>query len=214
MKLVLSVDSRFMSPYALSAFVALTEKELTFEVARVDLASRQQQAPAFGDRSLTGRVPMLEHGEFSLTESSAIAEYLDEAFPAPLHRALYPRHPAQRARARQVQAWLRSDLMPIRAERPTTVIFLGPVHKPLTAEAQTAADRLLRAAEAWIPHDGAHLFADWCIADTDLAVMLNRLAMNGDAVPSRLAAYARRQWERPSVQAWVARQRALEAAPA
>lgn len=214
MKLVLSVDSRFMSPYALSAFVALTEKELAFEVEPVDLGARQQHAPGFLERSLTGRVPMLEHGDFAITESSAITEYLDEAFPAPLHRAVYPRHPAQRARARQIQAWVRSDLMPIRVERPTSVIFQGPVDKPLTPEAQAAADRLLLAAEAWIPHDGAHLFADWCIADTDLAVMLNRLVMNGDAVPARLAAYARRQWERPSVQAWVARRRALEKAPA
>ncbi|MEO6268697.1 MAG: hypothetical protein ABIP08_00160 [Lautropia sp.] len=34
-------------------------------------------------------------------------------------------------------------------------------------------------------------------------LMLNRLAMNGHPVPKRLATYAARQWQRPSVQTWV-----------
>ena len=32
-----------------------------------------------------------------------------------------------------------------------------------------------------------------CIADVDLALMLNRLVLNGDEVPTRLATYAQRQ---------------------
>jgi glutathione S-transferase len=38
-------------------------------------------------------------------------------------------------------------------------------------------------------------------------MMLNRLAINGDAVPGKLADYAQRQWERPSVQLWVGQDR-------
>jgi glutathione S-transferase len=37
--------------------------------------------------------------------------------------------------------------------------------------------------------------------------MLNRLVLNGDAVPEHLAVYAARQWQRPSVQLWVIQQR-------
>jgi len=51
------------------------------------------------------------------------------------------------------------------------------------------------------------LFGSWSIADVDLALMLNRLALNGDAVPEKLAEYARRQWQRPSVQEWVSLKR-------
>jgi glutathione S-transferase len=50
-------------------------------------------------------VPLLVDGGFSLSESSAITEYLDEVYPG---APLYPRDPQARARARQVQAWLRS----------------------------------------------------------------------------------------------------------
>jgi len=33
--------------------------------------------------------------------------------------------------------------------------------------------------------------------------MLNRLVLNGDNVPASLRDYAKAQWERASVQAWV-----------
>jgi glutathione S-transferase len=35
--------------------------------------------------------------------------------------------------------------------------------------------------------------------------MLSRLVRNGDAVPAKLRDYVDFQWQRPSVQAWLAR---------
>ncbi len=57
------------------------------------------------------------------------------------------------------------------------------------------------------PAGQEHLCGDWSLADVDLALMLNRLVLNGDAVPARLAAYARRQWQHPAVQRWLAFER-------
>ena len=48
-----------------------------------------------------------------------------------------------------------------------------------------------------------HLFGAWCIADVDLALMLNRLVLNADEVPQRLVEYVRRQWQLQAVQEWV-----------
>jgi glutathione S-transferase len=63
-------------------------------------------------------------------------------------------------------------------------------------------------AEAELLNHGAdNLFGHWSIADLDLALMLNRLILNGDEVQDRLVRYARAQWERPSVQQWVRRER-------
>ena len=64
------------------------------------------------------------------------------------------------------------------------------------------ADKLLAAADALVPPDAGPMFGTWCIADTDLAMMLQRLLASADPVPDRLAAYARAQWARPSVAAW------------
>lgn len=203
----LYVDAQFTSPYAMSVFVALHEKQLDFDLSPVDLGALEHRATGFSQLSLTQRVPTLVHGDFSLSESSAITEYIDETFAQ--GTALYPAEPRARARARQVQAWLRSDLMPIRQERSTEVIFYGPASAPLSAVAHQSAKTLFQVAQALLADDAENLFGEWSIADVDLALMLNRLVMNGDAVPQQLASYADRQWQRPSLQSWVALERPL-----
>ena len=198
--MLLFVDAQFASPYAMSAFVGLKEKGISFDIQTVDLAAGENNEPGYAVKSLTQRVPTLVHDDFFLSESTAITEYLDEVYPDVL---LYPSDPKSRARARQVQAWLRSDLLPIRQERSTEVVFYRPVEQPLSKAANMAAQKLFKAASALLAHGGENLFSSWCIADTDLALMLNRLVLNGDPVPSELANYARRQWDRFSVQSWV-----------
>lgn len=145
--LCLHVDAQFASPYAMSVFVSLSEKGLPFQMQTVDLGSGENHCPAFSRKSLTRRVPTLEHDQFCLSESSAISEYLDEAFPH-AGRRLYPEDPRLRARTRQIQAWLRSDLLPIRQERSTEVVFYGVRAPALSTQAQAAVDKLYGAAEA------------------------------------------------------------------
>jgi glutathione S-transferase len=202
--LKLYVDAQFASPYGMSAFVALQEKGLAFETVTLDLAANEHHAAGFAAISLTHRVPTLVHGDFSLSESSAIVEYIDETFPG---TRLYPVDVRNRARARQLQAWLRSDFMPIRQERSTEVLFYGPSEMPLSDSALASAAKLFAAAQSLLVPGAENLFGDWCIADLDLAIMLNRLVMNGDEVPAVLATYAGHQWQRPSVQCWVEQSR-------
>ncbi|WP_422730837.1 glutathione S-transferase N-terminal domain-containing protein [Nostoc cycadae] len=61
--------------------MSLHEKGLLFDIQTIDLAAKAQHEPGFATKSLTSRVPTLIHDEFSLSESSAIAEYIDEVFP-------------------------------------------------------------------------------------------------------------------------------------
>ena len=200
--LTLYVDRTFASPYAMSVYVTLLEKKLPFELATIDLDHGAHLAPPYRDLGLTGRVPTLVDGDFVLAESSAIIEYLDEQFP---EVKVLPRDAQQRARAREVQAWIRSDLMPIRTERHTGGIFFERIATPLSQAGQASADRLFRIAGRLV--DGPNLFGQWCIADTDLALMLNRLVINGDPVPQELKDYANAQWQRDSVQQWMRQQR-------
>jgi glutathione S-transferase len=202
--MILYVDANFASPYALVAFVSLLEKGLTFDIETVDLAARANQGLDFARTSITRRVPTLVHEDFSLSESSAICEYIDETFPG---TRLYPTDLRDRARARQVQAWVRSDLMPIRDERPTFVVFNGATRPALSAQAREAADKLFSAALSLLDRRTDNLFGDWSIADVDLAMMLQRLIVLGDPVPQLLIDYAARQWHRPTLQQWVHRPR-------
>ena len=202
--MLLYVDVNFASPYALVAFVSLLEKGLPFDIEALDLVAHANQGPGFAKTSITRRVPTLVHDGFALSESSAICEYLDETSPG---TRLYPADPRDRARARQVQAWLRSDLMAIRDERPTFVVFCGAKRPALSEQAREAADKLFSAALTLLDGRSENLFGDWSIADVDLAMMLQRLIVLGDPVPQRLIDYAALQWRRPSVQQWIHRTR-------
>lgn len=139
-----------------------------------------------------------------MSESSAIAEYLEDRFAPPTWERIYPLDLENRARARQIQAWLRSDLMPIREERSTDVVFAGAKKAPLTAEGKASAEKLFVMAEHLLALGQPNLFGEWCIADTDLALMINRLVLHGDEVPERLVDYATFQWQRASVQRFIA----------
>jgi glutathione S-transferase len=198
--MLLYVDSNFASPYALVAFVSLLEKGLTFDLKPLELFAKGQQESSFASTSITRRVPTLVHDEFALSESSAICEYLDETFPG---TRLYPKDLRDRARARQIQAWVRSDLMPIREERPTWVVFCGAKRPALSPQADEATQKLFAAALQLLEGRTENLFGDWSIADVDLAMMLQRLVAHGDSVPHRLVDYANHQWHRPSVQRWI-----------
>jgi glutathione S-transferase len=206
--LILHAEPLWDSPYVFSSFVALREKGVPFDVRLVDLERGEQRAPQYQQRSLTARVPALEHGDFSLSESSAIAEYLEEKFPPPRWPALLPSGARERARARQIMAWLRSDLMALREERSTATMFFERAKAPLSEAGRAAADKLLRVAGALLPAGGEHLFGGWCLADSELAFMLHRMLLNGDAVPDGIRAWAERQWKRPSVQEFVTKPRA------
>lgn len=198
--LKLYADHLYVSPYAMSVFVALHEKHLDFDLLTLDLDAGEQHGVDFVRLFRTQRVPTLLHDDFALAESSAITEYLDEAFS---QSQLYPRDLQAKATARQIQAWLRSDLLAIREERSTLVVFYGQQFAPLSQRAQKAAAKLLEAAQEWLADGREYLFGEWSIVDVDLALMLNRLILNGDPVPPLLQAYAQRQWQRPSVVKWL-----------
>jgi glutathione S-transferase len=205
--MILYGNSTWTSPYVLSAFVALRAKGLDFEMREVALDAGAHRDPAYTRTSLTSRVPALVDGDFTLSESSAIVEYLEDRFPAPAHARVLPADVRARARARQVMAWIRSDFMPIREERSAECVFYPPDPiaplQPLSPDAQRAAAKLLAAAETLIPADAGPLFGAWCAADTDLAMMLQRLLKTRHEVSGRVRAYAEGQWKNAAVQEFV-----------
>ena len=205
--LKLFVDRQFASPYAMSVFVTLLEKGIPFDIETIDLDANKNLAPPFCDYSLTARVPTLNHGNFFLSESTAIIEYLEEVFHHPDYRSVFPKGRANRARARQIQAWIRSDLMHLREERSTEVVFFKPSSAPFSEAGRKDMAKLVRVADSLLNSSSPNLFDEWCIADTDLALMLNRLVLNGDELPEKLKDYADFQWQRPSVQQWVQQER-------
>ena len=207
-ELTLYVDANYESPWALSAFVALEEKQLPYALETKVLSKKETFAAGYGAR--THKIPALRRGDFWLAESVAIAEYLAESFPFPSHPRLFPENLEERAMCRELQHWLRTDFMPLREQRPTTTVWFARATTPLNAAAEDARAKLLEAVEPMLAHGRPTLFAQWCIADVDLAMMLQRLNLNGTTLPAKVKAYAEANWLRPSVAKWNALPRAAK----
>jgi glutathione S-transferase len=212
MGVILRGDRYWVSPYFFACFVSLREKEASFEVETLDSTAGEAREASYVQKTLTGRVPSLEHDGFFLAESSAIVEYVDEAFDG---TALLPRDAKARARCRQVMSWLRSDeTMSVRAERPTTTMFYAPASAPLGEEARRVADKACVVARGLLLAQGSRgsgrsLFGRWSILDAELAFFLHRLLKSHDEVPEDVRRFAESVWARPSVRAFVERERPM-----
>lgn len=199
----LFIDRFWISPYVFSSFIALKEKGISFETVEIALDKKENQRGDYSRISYTSRVPAISDGEFHLAESSAIAEYLEETFAQ--GAALFPKDKQQRANARMLMAWLRSDLSALRAERATHTMFYKKSTNELSPAARADVDRLTAVCESFI--HGKNLFGEWTLADSELAFMIHRLILNGDYISDKMKEYAAFQWERPSVVEFVQKSR-------
>jgi len=202
--LTLYAESSWMSPWVFHAMVALEEKRLPYKLEVASLPIAAGVKAAMLPRAVIAKVPILIHGDLWLSESLAISEYLAEMFPFPDHPRLFPSNLAERARARQIMMYLRTSSFALREARPTSSVFGRPLQRAMPEQAREEAAELERIALAVIPEGRTTLFADWCIADCDLALALMRLVAHQDPLDHRLVDYAIAQFDRTSVRRFIA----------
>ena len=91
--------------------IALNMKGLTARHVSINLKDGEQRSAEYRARNPQGFVPMLELGDGTrLTQSLAILDYLDAAYPEP---QLYPLDPALRAQVLSAALVIASDIHPI-----------------------------------------------------------------------------------------------------
>ncbi len=88
-----------LSPFCRKVRLVLGEKKI--EVELID-ERYWEESPEFLRRNPAGKVPVLRTNGLTLSESSAICEYLEEVYPSP---ALMPKTPAERAEVRRLVSW-------------------------------------------------------------------------------------------------------------
>jgi glutathione S-transferase len=200
-QLTLFVDGYFTSNWDASCFVALTEKQLEFTTARALLRDGQGAPAALKEQTAIARIPAMRHGEFWLTESLAIVEYLEDLFPPPEYARLLPAAPQPRARVRQIMAWLRFDQRALRAERPFQYSFYPhEPFPPLSPEAERDAHELTDLVGRLT---AAGELDDWNIAHADLTFALWRIARSDYPLPPAAQLLLDRNVERPSIRAYL-----------
>jgi glutathione S-transferase len=206
--LLLHISAGWDSPWDCAAYVALREKGLRFATSLAILREGQGVMDLMRERTITGSAPALQHGDFWLSESLAIIEYLEEAFPPPAWPRLLPAGLRERTRARQLMTWLRTMLYELRRERASSWIFYpGAALAPLSDAGRRQAQALVRVAVALGAGPSGALFGEFCSADCDLAFTLKRLVDGDVDVPPALRAYADAVWARPSVAEFVGHRR-------
>lgn len=211
-KLVLYVGEKNISSWSMRGFLAVVEKEVPFEERTIPLKEDKDRSRRRAV-SPTGRLPVLHHGERVIPDSLAIIEYLEETFPAPKYRALWPADPAGRAHARWLAAAMHSGFVKLRESMSFNLCFLLKV-PPATPEAVAEAKEILSLWETALDKKsipGPFLFGPFGGADVmyaPTAVRLSAFKVDTSATP-KAAAYMKAVLGHPSVKRWMDPARAL-----
>ena len=157
-----SMTSRPVRLFAAESGIALDEEV-------VDLFTGAHMQPPYAAINPNCLVPMLEDGDFKLTESSAILKYLADKIGSPA----YPKDLKQRARVNEVMDWLNTNFY---REWAYNLCYpqLFPHLRRRSDEAQDStlafgrdnAKRWLKVLdEYWIGPDKTYLCGELTIAD-------------------------------------------------
>lgn len=137
----LTIIGSFVSPYVRKVLAAMNLKGLAYEVDPI--------TPFFGNDeferlSPLRRIPVLVDGDFSVSDSSVICDYLDDAY---LGHPLYPSDPRQRARARWFEEFADTRL----GDLFIWSLFYQKVVRPAVWGEPTDEERVRKAEEEEIP---------------------------------------------------------------
>ncbi|NUR46443.1 MAG: glutathione S-transferase family protein [Sphingomonas sp.] len=165
----LKIIGSFVSPYVRKVLACINLKGLEYEVDPI--------TPFFGNDeyqrlSPLRRIPVLVDGDFSVSDSSVICAYLDDAYP---DRPLVPADPRERARARWFEEYADTRL----GDVFIWGLFYQKIVHPLVWNEPGDQDRIERSLnedipaaldylEGQLPAD-AFLFGEIGLADIALA---------------------------------------------
>jgi len=167
-----------------------------------DSSCKPSQEDAFLARSPMGKVPFLEMDGERLRESQVICEYLEDAFPA---KPLYPGDPVERARVRELIAFLELHVELV-ARRLYPLLFGRTITDETRQAVEKALPRGIRAFSALARFDpylaGKELTLADCAAFVHLPVVsiATKMAYGRDFLEElpQVRPYIRMLGERPA----------------
>jgi glutathione S-transferase len=180
------------------------EQGIPLDLQVVDIFTGEHRKAPYEAINPNRLVPMLEDGNFRLTESSAILKYLAEKSGSPL----YPKDLRQRARVNERMDWINTQLG---RDFCFGVVFpqVLPHHKRRSDEAQAATLQWGRErSQVWLKVFNDHILGPGrnylCGDSITIADYLGAAYVTlGEVIGCDFAAY-------PYVQGWLARMKALK----
>ena len=189
-----------ISNYFNKVRIAMLEKGLEFEL---DPTCRPSRNEDFLARTPMGKVPFLEVDGEHLAESQVICEYLEDAYP---QRPLYPRDPLERARVRELIAFMELHLELVARRLYREVFFGGKVSDEVKQSVEAELAKGVRAFRMRARFDPYVAGSELTLADCAAAVHLplvslaTKLAYGRDALESmpEVKPYLQLVGERPA----------------
>lgn len=192
-----------MRPWVLMRQFGIPFDEVMLRFDGFEPGSRFKQA--ITRLSPTGRVPLLVDDGLAVWDTLAIAEYLAEKYA---DRGLWPRHTADRARARSLCAEMHSGFGALRSHCPMNIeASLPAVGAKVMAEQAGVRIDLARISAMWMDalaaSGGPFLFGDYSIADAYFAPVVMRLRTYALPVSDAVATYMAQVVASAGVGAWM-----------
>ena len=181
-----------------------SENGVPLQMQLVDIFKGEQRQPVYLALNPSGLVPLLEDGDFRLSESSAILKYLADKTASPL----YPKDLQARARVNERMDWFNTQLS---RDFCSGLVFaqLLPNQRRRSDEAQAATVAWgQERSRQWLQVLNDHLLGPTrnfvCGDEITLADYLGACLLTlGEVIGCDFAAY-------PYVQGWLARMKALK----
>jgi glutathione S-transferase len=188
--MLLIIGNKNYSSWSLRPWLAMKVHGMPFDEKRIHLYTSDSK-PEILRYSPAGKVPVLHDGPTVVWDSLAILEYLAERQPR-----LWPRAPAERARARAIAAEMHAGFASLREHMSMNVRKRYP-GKGRTPE--VLAD-IARITAIWAEAKGPFLFGEFTAADAMYAPVVLRFRTYAVEGPNRsyrdamLALPAMREW--------------------
>ena len=197
----LIISSRNYSSWSLRGYLLVRLSGLAFDEQVLDPADPSAREELLL-RTSSIRIPCLIHDGFSVWDTLAIAEYLNEIKP---EAGMFPAGRKARARARSIAGEMHSGFHALRSSLPMNL----RAHKPgfaVWSGAQADIDRVCAIwRECLAESGGPWLFgAQRCMADAMYAPVATRFLTYDVTLDAVCAAYCARTLALPEMQDWIA----------
>jgi glutathione S-transferase len=203
----LVIGNKNYSSWSMRPWVLMRQLGIAFEEQklRFDFSANSPFRQAVARVSPAGTVPVLVDQGFSVWDSLAITEYLQEKFPG---AGVWPTDTQARARARSVAAEMHSGFGALRNHCPMNIeADLHAVGAKVWAEQDAVRKNVARIESLWADalhtSGGPYLFGAFSAADAMYAPVCMRLRSYALPVSNSASAYVERISATPAVAAWI-----------
>jgi glutathione S-transferase len=208
MALQLVIGNKNYSSWSMRPWVLMKQLGMPFEETLVRFCEGQDTPfhQTVAKFSPAGLVPVLVDEGFAVWDTLAIAEYLNEKFPA---AGVWPAEAKARARARSLAAEMHGGFGALRSHCTMNIeAHLPEVGARIWAEQEGVRRNVARIEEAWsqalAASGGPFLFGTFTAADAFFAPVCMRFASYALPISAASRTYVQRVNAAPGVAAWIA----------